>query len=159
MGLATKLTSNKITLAQWQISMREVVKTTHIQLYLVGKGGPALMTKIDYGKLGASLKKEYKFLDAFARDVRDGKLSPAGISLRCSMYGSASLLADYELGRFYAQKDAGKKEKRRLTSGDSHVCETCRSEAAQGWVPIDKPGWILGQTACRMGDRCGFEYR
>lgn len=114
-AISARLTKDQMSVADWQKEMRAKVKQAHIELYQVGKGGPDQMTKADYGRLGASLKKEYKYLDGFAADIAAGKLSPGAISVRSSMYGSASLLKEFEAGRHQSMLAAGYTHKRRIT--------------------------------------------
>lgn len=158
-GHTKAMVDGRITPDAWRDRMRATVKSAHVQLRIVGAGGPDQMTPREWGRTGASLKREYKYLDAFARDVVAGKATPGQIALRASMYGGASVLNEYERGRFYAHEAAGYKEKRRIAAGDDHVCATCMREAAMGWVPIGEPGFVLGATECKMNDRCRFEYR
>lgn len=153
------LLDGRMTPDAWRDAMRGTIRSVHVQLRVVGAGGPDQMTPREYGRLGASLKREYKYLDAFARDIAAGNLSNAEIALRASMYGGASVLGEYEKARHFAHKGAAYDEKRRVPMGDERVCATCVREAARGWVPIDEPGFVLGATECKTGDRCGFEYR
>jgi len=85
-ALAEQLASDQLRLDHWQELMRAALKSEHLAQYMAGRGGKAQMTQRDYGIVGAILKKQYQFLDDFAKDIAAGKLSPAQIAARARMY-------------------------------------------------------------------------
>lgn len=160
MGTHTRgLLEGSLSPEEWQRAMRLSVKNAHIQMRVAGRGGRDQMTKSDWGKVGQLLRKEYGYLDNFALDVVTGNLTDAQITIRASLYGGANVLGQYERGRLDGHREAGYDQKIRYAAGDANTCDTCNEEAAQGWVDIDEPGWVLGDTDCQSNDRCDFDYR
>ena len=68
--------------------MRQQIKETHLAQYMVAAGGRNRMTAADYGRVGAALRTQYRFLNAFAGDILRGNLSDAQIKARANMYFS-----------------------------------------------------------------------
>lgn len=84
--LAARLTGGELDTAQWVTQMRQVVKQTYIDEYVMARGGRAQLTQADYGRLGAMLKEQYKYLQGFERDILSGKLTSGQIATRAGMY-------------------------------------------------------------------------
>lgn len=96
-SLAEDMYTGKITLGQWEESMRKLVREMHASIAAVGKGGWESMTKSDWGKLGSQLKKQYKYLHGFAENVDANRETVAlgSIQQRARMYGEAAKAALY----------------------------------------------------------------
>jgi hypothetical protein len=84
--LSRQLIDKRINLQQWTLEMRAQVKDTFINEYMLARGGRRNMTQADWGRVGAMLKKQYQFIDGFARDVNAGKVSGGQIQTRARMY-------------------------------------------------------------------------
>jgi len=88
--LATQVAAGDITLQQWTLAMREMVRDTMINEYMLGAGGRNAMTQSDWGRLGQMIRTQYEYLDNFARDVAGGRYTEAGVAARGRMYAEAA---------------------------------------------------------------------
>lgn len=84
--LSRQLTEHKISLQQWTLDMRQQIKDTFSNEYMLARGGRNNMTQADWGRVGAMVKKQYQYLQGFARDVDAGKMSEGQIRTRSRMY-------------------------------------------------------------------------
>lgn len=91
--LAVRVASGDIDVGQWQRMMRQDVKSSFIDQYVLARGGRGQMTQADWGRVGAMLKGQYGFLDGFAEAIARGELSEAQIAMRAGMYHDSSVQA------------------------------------------------------------------
>jgi hypothetical protein len=155
-SIANELIEGKIELSEWTRQTALQLKEIHSQQYLLGRGGLKNMTQRDYGILGARLKKEYKYLNNFATDIRDKQMSIAQFQARLNLYLS-STDASYQAARREAHKSAGfTSERRRL--GSLKNCPPCGSYAGMGWVAIGTLPAIATACDCKANCKCFFEY-
>lgn len=92
-SLARKVASGDMTVQAWLKEKRALVKTVHAAEYALGRGGRNAMTKRDWGRVGAAVKKQYKYLQGFAEDMADGKLSAGQIEARSKLYVASATVA------------------------------------------------------------------
>jgi len=85
-SLTRRLVDKQINLQQWTLEMRNQVKDTFINEYMLARGGRQNMTQADWGRVGAMLKKQYNFAEGFAKDIDAGKVSAGQIQTRARMY-------------------------------------------------------------------------
>jgi len=85
-ALSAQLDAGEIDVETWTLRMREVIKTTTIAQYVLGRGGRNVMKASDWGRIGYRLREQYGFLQRFAEQVDVGQLSPAQIADRARMY-------------------------------------------------------------------------
>lgn len=163
--LAARLADGTITTAEWTIQMRDAVKRTTIDQYLLGRGGRNAMTQADWGRIGYRLRQQYGYLQRFAQAVDAGQLSDAQIAARAKLYVSATWStldrakgASWQIvlpahpgdggtrcksrcrchWEIHADKDAGLiLATWRLDSQAEH-CDGCRENAAR-WSPLAFP--------------------
>jgi hypothetical protein len=155
-AIANDLIEGKIELSEWTRQTALQLKEIHSQQYLLGRGGLKNMTQRDYGILGARLKKEYKYLNNFAIDIRDKEMSIAQFQARLNLYLS-STDASYQAARRESHKQAGFQfERRRL--GTSNNCNPCVSYAGMGWVTLGTLPAIATACDCKANCKCSFEY-
>jgi len=155
-SLGKKLAAGEITLPEFQTQMRDNLKAAHSLTASIGKGGRGAMTARDWSAVGNTLKKEYRYLNNFARQVEQQRLSAAQIEYRSSSYAS-SVRTTYFKTDTVAKKDAGlTRVKRVLHAMES--CAGCLSWAGKGFVPIDEMP-ALGELECRNFCRCELEYK
>jgi hypothetical protein len=69
------LADGAITLDQWQGSVREAIRAAHLQAAIIGHGGRSGMGSAEYGRVGQRLRQEYAYLQGFARDLLDQRIS------------------------------------------------------------------------------------
>jgi hypothetical protein len=91
--LASRLARADIDVAQWQKAMRNDIKDSYINQYVLGHGGRGTMTQADWGRVGAMVKEQYRYLDGFATAVADDTLTEAQIRARSQMYHDGSVSA------------------------------------------------------------------
>lgn len=84
--LAHLLVTDQLKLQDWELLMREEIKSLYIQQYLLGKGGVENMTPADWGSIGGMLRVQYQYLNAFAHDIKSGNLTEAQIAYRAQLY-------------------------------------------------------------------------
>lgn len=75
--LVEQLVRGEISLQDWLLAQRQLIKETYIAQYAMARGGRSQMTPQDYGRLGADLKKQYAYLQAFGQDIQSGKYRSA----------------------------------------------------------------------------------
>lgn len=89
-ALAAQVANGEISIQQWQIAMRQVVKDTFINEYMLGAGGRNAMTQADWGRVGQMVRNQYEYLDNFAQDILNGRYTEAGVAARGRMYPEAA---------------------------------------------------------------------
>lgn len=84
------LSSGTWTVAKFEEEMRKRLKHAYIAEYTLGAGGFEQMTQADYGRIGAQLKKQYKYLRSYLQDLADGKETTGNARQRANNFmGSA----------------------------------------------------------------------
>lgn len=129
-------------LVKWMQDMREIVKTATIDEYILGRGGRWQMTPSDWGRTGQMIREQYQYIQRFAGDILDGKLTPAQMLARAQMYGQCGTEA-YEKGN--AQAMGGLNLPAYPGDGSSECLVYCRCH----WDIQDKTShweatWVLG---------------
>ena len=154
-GMAGALTERDISLGQWERNMRSQIKEEYIRQYLLGRGGRALMTAVDWGSIGGMCADQYRYLSGFATEIAAGELSEKQIAARSAMYLNSAREA-FERGRGRAQPDV---TEIRWNTTAAESCVDCIAYADQGWQPItddvfdgNVPG--SGGTRCLTNCRC-----
>lgn len=127
--IAARLVSGEIDSARFVKEMRQVIKETYIDQYVMAKGGRGQLTQADYGRIGAMVKEQYKFLQGFERDLLNGKVKGGQIAVRAGLYIDSS----------------------------TQAFERSRSEALGVPTLPQYPG--DGATVCRTSCRCHWEIR
>ena len=108
-GLARRLASGDLSVAEWEAEMRRQVKTMLLDQYIMARGGRRMMSPSDWGQLGQMLRAQYKYLDGFAKDIESGRytvadpdgnerLSLDAIAARANLYMNAGTAA-FERGK------------------------------------------------------------
>lgn len=102
-ALAAALIEQRITVAEWQAAMRQLILRSHTLAYAVGRGGLQLLTPADVQRIEARAAGQFSFLGQWASGITlaaglDAALTAAGnaVSLRqfqarASMYIEAAL--------------------------------------------------------------------
>lgn len=127
-ALTRRLLNRQIDLQQWILEMRTQTKTAYINEYLLARGGRGNMTQRDWGRLGGLLKRQYEYVNNFARDIDAGRASGGQIQTRSRMY----------------------------VNGATQAFERAKAES-HGLPHLPQyPG--DGQTQCRSNCQCGLHY-
>lgn len=103
-GVTGDLANNLITVPEWEVEMRRSVKEVFGSSYLLSRGGRNVMQPRDWGIIGQQVRKQYRFLNDFAKQVADAGITRDRALARADMYplaarqaysrGSASALGD-----------------------------------------------------------------
>lgn len=91
-----------ITLTIWETRMRGALQDASVIQYVFGRGGFDQVDIADWNFLEDWLLTQYFFLNNFAQDIADGKLSEAEIAARSYLYFSSAVGA-FERGHSKAQ--------------------------------------------------------
>ncbi|HRH40399.1 MAG TPA: hypothetical protein PKY82_02055 [Pyrinomonadaceae bacterium] len=155
-SISQNLNQGKINLPEWQIQSAAKIKTAHLAAAAIGKGGRKQMTVSDWGKTGAAIREQYKFLNNFSREIEKGRQSANQIEFRASTYAKAVRETFYKQ-EIDVRKKAGYLFCRRILDA-AESCIECESWATKGFVPIEEQPPI-GGLLCRNFCRCELEYR
>jgi hypothetical protein len=152
-NLAALVANKSITASQWQALMREEIKQEYIRQYILGRGGLSAMTQADWGRIGAMVREQYRYLRGFAAEVAAGNLTETQIAWRAEMYSNSAKEA-FEKARGMVMRKAGF-DQEKWALGIAEHCKDCEDFASQGWKPIGYfpfPG--EGKTRCLTKCRC-----
>jgi hypothetical protein len=151
------LVDGGISLDQWQTSIREAIKAAHIQAAIIGYGGRDEMGSAEYGRVGQKLREEYRFLQGFARDLLDGRVSSPMALARIGLYAQ-SVRGSFLQGEELRKQQQGFSLMRRRLDPQAQHCDDCLAFAARGVVPIGAVPLPGQRCACRSRCRCSVEY-
>lgn len=157
-NLARQLVAGEISLAQWQIAMREYIRVIHREAALVSMGGVENMTPATWGYLGYLVKRQYQFLDGFAADIAANPSAwlNGRLLVRMKLYGQAEWSTFEEMIRFQKRLEGWTEERRQLGVADH--CDGCLQQASLSWRPINTLETI-GSQQCATNCHCVFLYR
>lgn len=145
----------KITLAEFELQMRELLKSGHIIAASVGKGGRSRMTLKDWGKVGSRLKKEYTYLSKFRRKIGLGKVPRIATANRAKKYASSIVMSYHETVRTEHGRESELKVK--LVTNSLEGCEECAADEAAGWMNLEDMGEI-GTRICGNFCKCDLVF-
>jgi hypothetical protein len=151
------LLDNSITLEQWQGSVREAIKSAHIQAATIGHGGRDSMGSSEYGRIGQKLRSEYGYLQGFVRDLLDGRLSAPMAIARIGLYAQ-SVRGSYWEGTQMREQERGFSLMRRVLDSQAQHCQDCIDYAARGVVSIGTLPMPGQRCACMMRCKCSVVY-
>ncbi len=154
-----QLQQRRITVAQWERQMAESIRRTHTASAALAKGGWANLSQSDYGKIGATCKEQYRYLDRFAAQIESGAIPLDGrILTRAESYVNHARIT-YAEDRLTIERQLGATEVRSIRhSADS--CAGCIEMAALGWVSIAGGTMILpGDRQCKSHCKCVLSTR
>lgn len=153
------LAAGRIDAKAFEQRMRDDIRRIHVEGRVLGVGGREMATSSDYGKTGQAIKNEYRYLSGFMKDIEDGRHTPAGIEARASQYAGSNAIQQFEAGRLGVMIEAGYTQKRFAGPADDATCPECLARVRKGWVPIDAPGFTIGDSTCQSACRHRLEYR
>lgn len=151
------LSDGSITLEQWQGSVREAIKSAHIQAAIIGYGGKEKMGSVEFGRIGQRLRLEYAYLQGFVRDLLDGRVSAPMALARIGLYAQ-SVRGSYWQGSEMREQQRGFSLMRRKLDAQAQHCQDCMDYSARGIVPIGSLPLPGQRCACRARCRCSIEY-
>ena len=154
----TRMLSNgNITLDQWEASVREAIKGAHIQAAIVGYGGKDQMGSGEYGRIGQRLRSEYAYLQGFALDLLEQRVSAPMAAARIGLYAQ-SVRGSYWQGTELRKQQQGYGLMRRILDPQAQHCQDCIDHAARGLAPIGSLPMPGQRCACRARCKCRVEY-
>lgn len=155
-ALAQQLRDRGISLADWELAMRQEIKRTHLNAIAMQRGGWANMRPSDYGRAGQIIREQYAYLRNFAQQIADGKQRLDGtLNRRAQLYTQAGRTSYYKSAQ--ANRKAGITHvMSRRTKRDS--CRDC-VELDRVWFRIGDPRYRLpGQRQCNANCGCYETY-
>jgi hypothetical protein len=89
-ALAGRLYRGEITLRMWESDMRTRLRLFHTGCTAIGAQGWEDVTPSQWGRTGAILKEQYRFLHGFAQDIFDRReyITEKSIAWRARLYGA-----------------------------------------------------------------------
>lgn len=151
------LADGALTLDQWQGSVREAIKAAHLQAAIIGHGGRSGMGAAEYGRIGQKLRQEYAYLQGFARDLLEQRVSPAMALARIGLYAE-SVRSSFWEGTSIRKEQQGFGLMQRVLDPGAQHCEDCIAYASRGIVPIGSLPLPGQRCACRARCRCTVRY-
>lgn len=155
-ALAAQFEAGRITLAEFELGMRELLKSGHIIAASVGRGGRKRLTQADWGRVGAKVKWQYEFLAKFTRKIGQGKISKILTANRAQKYASALRITFYQTFGIEREGDPDTPRVRRILNAQES-CEECVAYADMGFIPVDEMP-ELGELECGDFCKCDLEF-
>lgn len=156
-AVAQRLVDGTATVAEWQADMRRLVKESHGATSIIATGGRKAMTPTDWGHLGQTVRREYRYLNEFAAGLADGTVSLDGrVVSRAKMYGQSSRVT-YENVKGRGDRARGYSEEKNVLHA-SESCASCVAESARGWVTAGELVPV-GSRSCKSNCRCTVQRR
>jgi hypothetical protein len=90
--LAEDLYTGNISIGAWEERMKAEIKSLHTATAVIGKGSFEDVSQSDWGRVGAEVKKQYRYLHNFAEYIAENRdtLSLRAIQARSHLYGNAA---------------------------------------------------------------------
>lgn len=85
-GVTTVYNAGTIDIFTYEKQVKDILRQTYIDNYVMGKGGRNMMTQADWGSVGGMLKEQYRYMNPFLEQIARGELSQAQINARLKMY-------------------------------------------------------------------------
>jgi hypothetical protein len=152
-----RLADNSITIDQWQGSVREAIKMSHIQAAIIGGGGKDRLTAADWGRIGQRLRSEYAYLQGFASDLLAARVSTPMALARIQLYAE-SVRGSYWEGNTIRREREGYSLMRRILDPQAQHCADCVRYKQAGIVPIGSLPMPGQRCECRARCKCSVEY-
>jgi hypothetical protein len=151
------LSDGNITLDQWEGSVREAIKGAHIQAAVVGYGGRSQMGSGEYGRIGQRLRSEYAYLQKFALDLLEQRVSPAMALARIGLYAQ-SVRGSYWQGTELRRQQQGYGIMERILDAQARHCADCVRYAKAGKVAIGTLPLPGQRCECGANCKCSVRY-
>jgi hypothetical protein len=150
-GHARLLVNGKIDIPEFQQRMAKDMKASSIRMAALGAGGVEGLGNRHYGKVGAELKKQYKFLAGFGTALSTG-LTEKQVLQRAGQYSRQSAIAFHAAQKITKESEGFNEGRRSLDSQAKH-CSQCLDYSTNGqWVPVAEI--VPVGTSCDCGGRC-----
>ncbi len=160
-GIARRFKDGNISLLEFELHMRDLLKSAHIIAASVGKGGRARMTQIDWGRVGAKIKWQNGYLSKFAKKIGRGRISEIATASRAKSYASSiyiSFANTFHESQTEFVKEGKNPAQVRLVTNSKEGCEECAADEAEGWMSVDDMK-LLGTRICGDFCKCDLEFK
>jgi hypothetical protein len=144
---------DRLSIANFQLSVANDLKNTHIQLAMLASGGG----KIDLA-VETELGEQFDRLDKFGQSIARGELSVPQIKARTRQYANSARMSFYKIEAL-SKARSGIKTGKRLLDNQAKHCASCLRYAGLGYVPLAElisPGT---DCECGYGCKCSVVYR
>lgn len=148
---AEQLRAGDLTLAEWEMDMRVLIKDVQIWSVAGAAGGWAQLGPAEYGRIGSLVRDQYEYLYAFTQSIATGRTSLAAVGARAVLYVEAGRRS-YEMQQLVADRDAGLDEEAN-TLGPADHCGECPDWTARGWLPVGTIP-LPGDRECIVRCKC-----
>jgi hypothetical protein len=150
-GHTRLLLAGKIDLPEWQTRFAQSIKESHLRMSALGAGGKDKLSNAHFGSVGGILRKEYSYLDNFAKGIENGEFSEKYILARAGLY-AASTRRSFFKGEQISRAIAGVTLAKRVLDSQSKHCNDCPAYFTPDWTPIENI--VVPGEACACGGRC-----
>jgi len=164
-AIADALLSRETFIYEFQTALAAEIRHAHTIAAVTARGGWAQMRPEDFLRLGARTRKEYAYLNGFARQIETGEQAMNGhIRARARRYVRAArstyINTQHEMLVERAGKFAGVLLGRRVYGGDSRSerCDGCEREHDRGWQLAAGVAYI-GSQECGPNCNCYLIYK
>jgi hypothetical protein len=151
------LAAGVLDLPSWQLSVAGLIKDSHIRMAAFAAGGSEQLTQQQYGAAGYQIKRQFQFLDKFAQDLADGKLSPNQAIQRAGLYAESAKLTFSRVEQLARQGEGFTAGKRLLDAQAKH-CPECLEYERREWVSIDDIMPVGINCSCQNHCKCRVVY-
>ena len=153
--LSQRLVERSISLAQWEKAMATAIKDLHVTSAVIAKGGDwAAMTQADWGRVGAEIKKEYRYLHKFAESIAEkvakGEDLTTALHARAKLYGESAAMDTFS--RVLLAEAGAPLGEMPAWPGDFE----CNGRCGCSWSPpeLTEQGWEITWTLDPAKEHC-----
>lgn len=152
------LKEGRISLRDWEKTMRQSIKETQVYSATLARGGRAAMTKRDYGLTGPMVREQYAYLRKFTAQIESGAVKLDGRFLRRAELYTEAGWKTYSAFDELNHRERGFDEEKNVLDPRAEHCDGCKLVTSYGWVQMGtlRP---IGQRPCKNRDRCHLIYR
>ena len=167
-GWGRQVREGTLRLSQYDVLMRDRIKTVHLIAAEIASGGRHHMSQAEYGRVGGRVASEYRFLRGLMQDLARGRRQ--ALERRSGAYMEAGYLTFVQTRTEEARR-RGYDEVRNVLDPRADHCQPsperpgCVELTELDWVPItdlrDPKKRMVEPTrrACWQHCRCHLEYR
>ena len=150
--------AGKLSLSEWEKQFAQTLKESHLRMMALSSGGKQNLTSRHYGAAGYELRRQYEFLDGFARDLAAGKLTADRALWRSGLYSSSIKTAFFKGEKIQKELESFTVARRSLDASANH-CSSCTLHSTYGeWKPIAEVVEPGVNCECRSNCKCSIFY-
>jgi hypothetical protein len=160
-AIAQRYLLNRLTLEQWETTMRQELREAHLRLAALAAGGDERITPQMRWQIDGLLTEEFAYLRKFRDRITPTdapQLTHLELSRRAQTYADALKLSwsKVELAVRIAE---GGWEGWRRPDPTAASCKQCPKHRTPGYVPVEQIVAIGDQCECRAYCQCKITYR